>query len=103
MLGFFGDDPRISNFYELPEIHHPDSVADVSHDGEVMRDEQVRKRKLILELPQQVEYLSLDRHVECRYWFVADNQAGVERERPCDADALPLPAGELMGVAVDKV
>ena len=50
--------------------------------------------------PQQVQDLRLDRDVERRDRLVADDQARLDGERARDADALALPAGELVRVAL---
>ena len=73
---------------------------DVPHHRQVVRDEQVRQVELVLEVLEQVEDLGLDRHVERRHRLVADDQLRAERERPGDADALALAAGELVRVPV---
>ena len=78
------------------EIHHGDAVADVLDHRQVVRDEQVRQAELALQVHQQVDDLRLDRHVERGDRLVADDQLRVERQRPRDADALPLAAGELV-------
>src|SRR5262245_39142729 len=49
---------------------------------------------------EQVQDLGLDRDVERADGFVSDDELGLERQRPGDANALPLPAAELMWVAV---
>ena len=49
---------------------------------------------------QQVDDLRLDRHVERGHRLVADDQLRLARERPGDADALALAAGELVRIAV---
>ena len=49
---------------------------------------------------EQVDDLRANRHVERRDRLVEDDQLRVERERPRDADALPLAAGELVREAV---
>jgi len=36
--------------------------------------------------------LSLDRNVESRYRFIADDELWLKRERSCNAYSLPLPA-----------
>ena len=72
----------------------------MTDDAEVVRDEDVRQRELVLQVVEQVDDLRLDRHVERRDRLVGDDQARVERERARDADALPLAAGELVRVAV---
>ncbi len=46
--------------------------------------------------------MGLDRDVQSRNRLVADDELRVGGERPCDADALPLAAGELVGVPVDE-
>jgi hypothetical protein len=80
-----------------------DAVADMGDDGEIMGDEQVRKTVLALQVDQQVDDLRLDRDVERRDRLVAHDQARPERQRACDADALPLPAGELMRIVLHLV
>ena len=74
------------------EVHHPDPVADVLDDREVVGDEQVGQAELLLEVVEQVQDLALDRHVERRDRLVADDELGVQGERPGDADALALAA-----------
>ena len=82
------------------EVHHPDPVADVAHDRQVVGDEQVRQPQLRLQVHQQVEHLRLNRNVERRHRLVADQQIGLERQSPGDADPLALTAGELVRVAI---
>src|SRR6185437_13772159 len=49
------------------------------------------------------DHLGLDRHDERRYRLVAHDQARPERQRPCDADALPLAAGELVRIVLHLI
>ena len=81
------------------EVHHRDAVADVLDDAHVVGDEQVGQAELALELLEQVQDLGLDRHVERGDRLVADDEVRLEDERPGDADALALAAGELVRVA----
>src|SRR5581483_5742759 len=53
----------------------------------------------LLELEEQVHDLRLDRDVERGDRLVEDQELGLERERARDADALALPARELVRVA----
>ncbi len=85
---------------DLAEVHHGDAVRDVPDDREVVRDDHVRETELVLEVVQQVHHLRLDRHVQRRHRLVGDDQLRFERERPRDADALALPARELVRIAV---
>ena len=85
---------------ELAAVHHRDPVAHRAHDGEVVRDEEIREPEVVLEVLEQVQDLRLDRDVERRDRLVADDQLRVERERARDPDPLPLAARELVRVAV---
>ena len=64
-------------------------------DGQVVRDEEVGQAEVVLQPHQQVQHLRLDRDVERRDRLVGDDELGLHRERPGDADALALPAAEL--------
>ena len=81
------------------EVHDRDPVADVLDDAHVVGDEHVGQPELALELLQQVQDLRLDRDVERGDRLVADDEVRLEDERPGDADALALAAGELVRVA----
>ena len=75
---------------DLPDVHHGHAVADVLDDAQVVRDEQVGQAELRLQIQQQVQDLGLDRDVERRDRLVGDDQRGLQRQRPRDADALAL-------------
>ena len=53
---------------------------------------------LALQVDQQIDHLGLDRYVERRHRFVTHDQARPERQRPRDANALTLAAGELVRI-----
>ena len=44
--------------------------------------------------------LSLDRHVERRDGLVGDENVGLDRQRACDADTLPLPSRKFVRIAI---
>ena len=88
---------------ELALVHDRDLVGHRPHDGEVVRDEEVREPEVALEVLEQVEDLRLDGDVQRRDRLVADDQLRVQRERAGDADALALAARELVRVAVRVV
>ena len=90
---------RAGELHDPAEVHHRDPVADVAHDRQVVGDEQVGQPESVLEPLEQVDDLGLDRDVERADRLVGDDEVGVERERPGDADALPLAAGELVRIA----
>ena len=92
-----------ADLHQLAEVHHGDDVGDVAHDGQVVGDEQVRQVELVLQVLQQVDDAGLDRHVERRHRLVEHDERRVEGQRPGDADALALAAGELVRVAAGVV
>ncbi len=70
------------------------------HDGQVVRDEDVRQVELALQVFQQVDDLGLDGYVQRRNRLVADDELRPQRDRARDADALSLATGELVRVPV---
>src|SRR4051794_6516536 len=66
---------------------------------EIVRDEQVRDLSLFLKIVEQVQNLRLDRHVQRRHRLIAYDEVRRQRQRPSDADALPLPAAEFVRVS----
>ena len=82
--------------HDLAQVHDRDPVGDVADDAEVVGDEEVGEAELLLQVLEQVEDLGLDRDVERRDGLVGDDQLRVQGERPGDADALALAAGELV-------
>src|SRR2546425_2957631 len=67
-----------------------------------MRDEKVCQVLLALKPFEQIHDLRLDRNVESGDWFVGDDEVGIDRQGACDANALTLPARELVWIAFDK-
>ena len=90
----------VGHLDDAAQVHHRDAVADVAHHGQVVRDEEIGQAQPLLQVHQHVHHLRLDRHVEGRDRLVADHQAGLQRQRPRDRDALALPAGELVRIAL---
>ena len=59
--------------------------------------------ELILQLLQQVDDLSLNRHIQGGDWLVCYDEGRIDRQRPCNDDSLLLPAAELMGIPILEV
>src|ERR1700674_2520269 len=89
---------RRRELYDLAQIHHRDPVSDVLDDREVVRDEHVGEIVISLEIYEQVDHLRLHRDVESGNGLVADDELGLDRQGPGDADALTLSAGEFVRV-----
>ena len=86
----------------LAEVHDRDAVGDVAYRTQVVRDEEVCEIALALQALHQVHYLRLNRHVERGDGLVRDDEVRVGGEGARDADALPLPARELVRVSLEK-
>jgi hypothetical protein len=84
-------------------LHHDDVGRQVGDDAHVVRDDDDRAVEALVELPQQVEDLGLDRHVERRGGLVGDQHVRVARQRLGDHGALALAAGELVRVGVERL
>ncbi len=72
--------------------------AELLHDRQIMRDKQHRKVLALNGLPEQFDDLGLHRDIKCRGRLVSDDNSRTSQKSPCNADALFLPAGELMRI-----
>lgn len=69
-------------------------------DAQIMRDEQIGDSSLFLQMAEQIDNLRLYRHIQRGYRLISDNEAGLQDDRPGNADPLALPPGKFMGVPV---
>ncbi len=79
-----------------------DAVADETHHREIMTDEQIGQPAPTLQLGHQVQHLSTDGYVQSRDGLVRNNEFRFHDKRAGDADALALPAGELVRKTAGK-
>jgi hypothetical protein len=82
-------------FDDEPEVHDRDLVRYLPDHGQVVGDEQVGHAPFALQVAEQIKDAGLDAHVQRGDRLVQDQHLRLERQRPGDADALALPAGEL--------
>ena len=97
MLGGVEDLVGLGQFHDTADVHHRHAIADVSHDTEVVRDEEIRQPKVSLQVEQEIQDLGLHRDIQGRDRLVRDHQSGMQSQCPRDADALTLAAAEGMG------
>ena len=91
----------IADLHYATEVHHCNSVREMLDGREIVRDEHVRRALLDLQLHQEVHERALDRDVERRDRFVAEDQIRVGRKSPGDGDALLLAPAELVRQPVE--
>src|SRR5450759_3423532 len=90
----------IRDLDDLAEVHDGHAVGGVLDHRQVVGDEDVRQFELVLKVFEQVDDLRPNGHVEGAHRLVADDELRVERQGAGDADALALPARELVRVAL---
>ena len=89
---------RCSNLGEFSKIHHGNTVRQVLHHIQIMRNKQIGQMEFLLEVAQQIQDLRRNRHIQSGDGFVTDNEFWVEGQGPRNANPLPLPARKLMRV-----
>ena len=106
MYGCSGSSRTVSRSAPLGDpagVHDGDVVRRLGDHPKVVGDQDDGRPVRLLEVADQVEDLSLHRHVERGRRLVGDQDLGVEGERHGDHDALSHAAGELVRVAVDSL
>ena len=85
-------------FDEASGVHDRHAVGHFGDDAEVVCDEEEREPHPLLQVPQQVEDLRLNRDVERRRRLVGDEERGPAGKCQRDERALAQPARELMRI-----
>ncbi len=81
------------------KVHHHVAVAEIAHQAKVMTDEQIRQAHPVAQVGQKRDDLGLDRHIKAGCGFVQHHEVGLQGQGTRDADALALPAGQLVRMA----
>jgi hypothetical protein len=63
----------VGQLHDPTEVQHGDSMGDVAHHGEVVRDEKERHAQLLLETAQEIHDLGLDAHIKRAHRLIADH------------------------------
>jgi hypothetical protein len=62
------------DLHNLAEIHDCDSIGDMAYDRKIVGDEEGSDVKLVSDICQQIEDLSLNRDIKRGDRFIADDQ-----------------------------
>ena len=103
MLGLVEDGLEVASLGDPAGVHDGDVVSRLGDHPKVVGDQDDGRPVRLLEVADQVEDLSLHRHVERGRRLVGDQDLGVEGERHGDHHPLSHAAGELVRVAVDSL
>src|SRR6266540_6750660 len=71
----------LADLDDAAQVHDGDTVGDVAHERQVVRDEEIREAEVALQRLEQVDDLRADRDVERRDGLVEDDHLRVERKR----------------------
>ena len=82
----------VGDLHHAPQMKDHHAVRYLTHNGEVVADENEGHARKRLEPHNKIHNLALDRNVECADCFVANDQLGSDDHCPRDADALILTA-----------
>ena len=91
----------VAIFHHLAQVHDQHIVCEKPDHFQVMGNEQVGQTELSLQVGQQIHNLGLDRHVQCGYRLICNQQRGFEHQSAGDRNPLALSTGKHMGVASD--
>ena len=94
---------RRSDLNNPSKVHDGHTLAQVFDHREVVRDKEVGQTKLLLDIIEEVDDLGLNREIKSGDGFVGDDQFRFHRQGAGNADALPLPAGEFMGITIKDI
>ena len=100
MPGLTNNCLRVGNFDNLAQVHHHYPAADMLHYRQVMGDEQISNAALLLQVLQEIDDLSLNRHIQGTNRFVTNYHFGVNRKGTGNADALSLASAEFVRIAL---
>ena len=90
----------VSQFHQIAQVHNTDAVTDVLDHGKVMRNEQVGRAGLLLDILHQVNDLCLNGNVQRRDRLITYDEFRFYSKCTGDTDTLLLSAGELMRITV---
>ena len=93
----------IALLHDSPEVHDREAVAQVAHDGQVVRDEHDGQTEAAAQVLEEPEDRGLHGDVQCGDGLVGNDDARLDSERPCDRDPLSLTPGELARQAIQSV
>ncbi|MCY1368918.1 hypothetical protein D9M69_559300 [compost metagenome] len=87
-------------FHHASQVHDSHTIRNVADDAEIVADEKIGQVQFRAQCFEQVQHLGLDRYIQRRDGFIANDDGRLERQGPRNADALPLAARELMGITL---
>ena len=79
--------------YDLPAVHHGNFICGISHHTHVMGNQQYRQLSGPGQVPDQLQHLLLNSHIQRRSRFVGNQDIGLTGQRHGNHYALLLTTG----------
>jgi hypothetical protein len=89
-----------ADFHQLPRVHHGDVIGQITHNPEIVSNEENGHAELLTQLAQQLDDLRLDRNVQRRRGFIGHQEFGLGRQSHRDHDALLHSAGQFVRITL---
>ena len=84
-------------------MHDTDIVGEISHDAQVVRDEDIGELEASLKVAQQLEDIGLRHDIQRGKRLVEHDDLRVQDQCPCNGDPLTLPARKLGGASSGEI
>ena len=82
--------------HHTSKIHDTNSIRYVPDHRNIMSNKQIRKTQLILQIFHHINYLRLNRNIQCRNRLITDNKLRIYCQSSGDSYSLLLSTGKLM-------
>ena len=100
VLRIVEDLPVAAGLHDLPAVHNKDPVAETGHHAQIVGDHDHRGIHLFLHIPDQIQHLGLDRHIQGCGGLVGDDELRIVGQGDGNDDPLAHTAGKLMGILI---
>ena len=85
-------------FHNPSKIHDRHAICEVFDHSDVMANKEVGQPEFFAQHHEEVQHLGLNGNIQCGNSLITYNEFRLNRQRPRDADALPLTARELVRI-----
>ena len=90
----------VGQFDNLSQVHHCNAVSNMAHHAQIMRNEEVRQIKLLLQSLQQIEYLRAHGDIKCGHRFVENNKFWIDCQSARYCNTLSLSTTKLVWITL---
>ena len=103
MLRIVEDLPVAAGFHDLSSVHNKDPVTEAGHHAQIVGDHDHRGIHFFLHIPDQLQNLRLNGHVQSRGRLVGNDELRIVGQSDGNDDPLAHAAGKFMGILVQPL